>query len=123
METARPTDSNFAARLLEERLPRYTSYPTAPHFSETISRESYHAWLASAPKDAGCSLYAHIPFCRSMCWYCGCHTKITQHDAPIAGYLALLAREIDLVADRLKQPLPVRHLHFGGGTPTIMAPE
>jgi oxygen-independent coproporphyrinogen-3 oxidase len=122
VETARLIDSNLAGRLLEERLPRYTSYPTALYFSETITHESYHAWLASTPRSASGSLYAHIPFCRSMCWYCGCHTKITQHNDPIADYLALLAREIDLVADRLKQPIPVRHLHFGGGTPTIMAP-
>ena len=116
-------DSNLAAHFLEERLPRYTSYPTAPHFSDAISGESYRAWLASTPKDASGSLYAHIPFCRSMCWYCGCHPRITLHDAPLTQYLAMLDREIDLVADRLKHPLLVRHLHFGGGTPTIMAPK
>jgi oxygen-independent coproporphyrinogen III oxidase len=58
-----------------------------------------------------------------MCWYCGCHTKITRRHAPVADYLAALRREIDLVAGRLRQPLVVRHLHFGGGTPTIMEPE
>jgi oxygen-independent coproporphyrinogen-3 oxidase len=58
-----------------------------------------------------------------MCWYCGCHTTITQRDAPIVDYLAILRREIDLVADRLSSPLPVRHIHFGGGTPTIMEPS
>src|SRR5262249_7329083 len=69
------------------------------------------------------SIYLHIPFCRSMCWYCGCHTKITHHNTSVADYLAALRREIDLVADRLRHPLSVRHLHFGGGTPTIMEPE
>jgi oxygen-independent coproporphyrinogen-3 oxidase len=58
-----------------------------------------------------------------MCWYCGCHTTITQRDAPILDYLAVLRREIELVADRLTRPLAVRHVHFGGGTPTIMEPS
>lgn len=107
----------------EERLPRYTSYPTAPQFSDAIGHETYADWLASLPSDATASLYLHVPFCRSMCWYCGCHTTITQRDAPIVDYLAVLRREIDLVADRLSSPLPVRHVHFGGGTPTIMEPS
>ena len=57
-----------------------------------------------------------------MCWYCGCHTTITQRDAPIGDYLEILRREIELVAERLTDPLLVRHVHFGGGTPTIMLP-
>jgi oxygen-independent coproporphyrinogen-3 oxidase len=58
-----------------------------------------------------------------MCWYCGCHTTITQRDAPIIDYLAVMRREIELVTDRLSHPLAVRHVHFGGGTPTIMEPS
>jgi oxygen-independent coproporphyrinogen-3 oxidase len=113
----------LSARLLEERLPRYTSYPTAPHFSGTITGNHYETWLATTPTDASASLYVHIPFCRSMCWYCGCHTKITRQDEPITKYLAVLRREIDLVADRFTQPPLIRHLHFGGGTPTIISPR
>jgi oxygen-independent coproporphyrinogen III oxidase len=119
----RKLDPGLADRYGGERLPRYTSYPTAPHFSEAVSHQTYAQWLASLPADLGSSIYLHIPFCRSMCWYCGCHTKITRHNAPVADYLAVLRREIDLVADRLRHPLLVRHLHFGGGTPTIMEPE
>jgi oxygen-independent coproporphyrinogen III oxidase len=111
---------SFADRYAEDRLPRYTSYPTAPQFSDAISHQSYGNWLASLPAGLSGSIYLHIPFCQSMCWYCGCHTKITRHDAPVVDYLAVLRREIDLVADRLRHPLLVRHLHFGGGTPTIM---
>lgn len=107
----------------DERLPRYTSYPTAPHFSEAVSAATYDQWLASLPGGLTGSLYFHIPFCRSMCWYCGCHTTITRRDAPIVDYVAALRREIDLVSRRLRHPLPVQHVHFGGGTPTIMAPE
>ncbi|WEX08561.1 oxygen-independent coproporphyrinogen III oxidase [Chelativorans sp. AA-79] len=110
------------ARFQQERLPRYTSYPTAPHFSDAISQETYGRWLAFMPGGVSGSLYVHIPFCRSMCWYCGCHTTITKHDAPIDDYLSILTREINLVADRIGQIFPVRHVHFGGGTPTIMAP-
>lgn len=106
-----------------ERLPRYTSYPTAPHFSHAISAATYGQWLTSLPSGLTGSLYLHIPFCRSMCWYCGCHTTITRRDAPIVDYVGTLLREIDLVSDRLRHPLPVQHVHFGGGTPTIMEPE
>lgn len=107
----------------EERLPRYTSYPPSPHFSAAIGADSYASWLRSLPADATASLYLHVPFCRSMCWYCGCHTSITRHDAPIADYVDLLRREIGLVAARFEDAPPVRHVHFGGGTPTVMAPE
>ncbi|RDI60729.1 oxygen-independent coproporphyrinogen III oxidase [Microvirga subterranea] len=106
----------------EERLPRYTSYPTAPQFSDAVGHQSYADWLSALPAETSASLYLHVPFCRSMCWYCGCHTTITQRDQPIVDYIAVLRREIGLVADRLSAPLPVRHVHFGGGTPTIMEP-
>ncbi len=115
--------ADVQAKHFNERLPRYTSYPTAPHFSPAVSATQYDAWLASlAPGTAG-SLYIHVPFCRSMCWYCGCHTTISKQDAPIVDYLAVLRREIQIVAERLERRLPVRHIHFGGGTPTIMAPD
>jgi len=58
-----------------------------------------------------------------MCWYCGCHTTVAQRDAPISDYLTVLRREIELVSEKLVRPLSVRHVHFGGGTPTIIAPE
>ncbi|HWA45692.1 MAG TPA: coproporphyrinogen III oxidase, partial [Hypericibacter adhaerens] len=70
------------ARYAEERLPRYTSYPTAPHFSDAVSARRYGKWLAGLP-GAPASLYLHIPFCRSMCWYCGCHTTVARRDRPI----------------------------------------
>jgi len=113
---------DLRTRYGEERLPRYTSYPTAPQFSNAIGHEAYGNWLASLAVGTSASLYLHVPFCRSMCWYCGCHTTITQRDAPIVDYLEVLRREVGLVAERLTGPLPVRHVHFGGGTPTIMEP-
>ena len=107
----------------EERLPRYTSYPTAPHVTPAVSQRPYGDWLAAIPASAKASLYLHIPFCRSMCWYCGCHTTVAQRDPPILDYIAVLRREIDMVAGKLAQPLSVRHVHFGGGTPTILDPR
>ena len=113
---------DLAVRYGDERLPRYTSYPTAPHFSEAVSHAIYCQWLASLPERNAASIYLHVPFCRSMCWYCGCHTTIVRRDAPIAEYLTALRREIDLVTSHIAYPLSVRHIHFGGGTPTIMTP-
>jgi len=60
---------DLAACYGQERLPRYTSYPTAPHFSAAIGPETYAKWLKAIPRDASASLYLHVPFCRSMCWY------------------------------------------------------
>ena len=68
------------------------------------------------------SLYLHVPFCRSMCWYCGCHTAVARRDGPILDYVRSLRREVDLVAGSLRGSVPVRHIHFGGGTPTILPP-
>ncbi len=117
------TGHSGLTRYADERLPRYTSYPTAPHFSPAVSVQDYRAWLSALPAETPISLYVHMPFCRSMCWYCGCHTVITQKDEPIARYLAALHREIAAVADLPGAPVVVQHIHFGGGTPTIIAPE
>jgi oxygen-independent coproporphyrinogen-3 oxidase len=107
----------------QERLPRYTSYPTAPHFSAAIGPDTYAEWLKAIPSRAATSLYLHIPFCRSMCWYCGCHTSVVRRNEPIAVYASALRCEIDLVSKQIERRIPVDQIHFGGGTPTIMAPE
>ena len=107
----------------QDRLPRYTSYPTAPHFSSSIGEADYRSWLESIPVRQAASVYLHVPFCRSMCWYCGCHTSVTKRDDPIAIYASGLRTEARLVAETIGQRLPISHVHFGGGTPTIMTPE
>ncbi len=107
----------------EARLPRYTSYPTAPAFAPVVGAGTYGDWLSGITPGTDASLYLHIPFCRSMCWYCGCHTTITQRDEPILDYIDMLRKEIDLVAQRVERRLRIRHIHFGGGTPTIMQPQ
>jgi oxygen-independent coproporphyrinogen-3 oxidase len=109
-------------RYADGQVPRYTSYPTAPHFSAAVDEEVYRGWLAAVPDDDELSLYLHVPFCRSMCWYCACHTTVTARAAPISRYLAALTREIELVAETLPTGMGARHIHFGGGSPTLMAP-
>jgi oxygen-independent coproporphyrinogen-3 oxidase len=110
------------ARYADARVPRYTSYPTAPHFSAEIGEADYRSWLASLPATRA-SLYLHVPFCRAMCWYCGCHTTVAGREAPVSRYLDSLRREIELVARQAAGPLTVSHIHFGGGTPTLMKPS
>ncbi|HLX16427.1 MAG TPA: oxygen-independent coproporphyrinogen III oxidase [Bradyrhizobium sp.] len=114
---------DLAACYGQERLPRYTSYPTAPHFSTAIGRQTYAEWLKAIPRHASASLYLHVPFCREMCWYCGCHTQIARRDQPVSVYAAALRCELDLVARQIERRVKVDHIHFGGGTPTIMAPD
>ena len=114
--------AELLARYADRQMPRYTSYPTSPHFV-ALGAADYRSWLAEVPAGSDTSLYLHLPFCRSMCWYCGCHTTVTARDEPIARYVEALAGEIDLVADALPQMIAIKHVHFGGGTPTLMQPE
>lgn len=114
---------NLIEKYGDARLPRYTSYPTAPRFSPDIGAGTYGDWLAAIPADEAISLYLHIPFCRSMCWYCGCHTSITTKDQPIMDYLDGLKAEIRTVSKTAGKRLQVGQVHFGGGTPTIMQPQ
>src|SRR6266498_193543 len=111
------TFANYAAM----RVPRYTSYPTAPHFSPAIDSIGYRQWLSHIPPGEPISVYIHIPFCREMCWYCGCHTTVTRRQAPVSRYASTLAREIDLVAAELPSKLTIGNLHWGGGSPTLIA--
>ena len=115
--------SDWAKSYGQDRLPRYTSYPTAPHFSASVTETHYRKWLRALPDGQPASLYIHVPFCRAMCWYCGCHTSLTKRDEPIAIYTAALRREAEMVADTIGRRQPISHIAFGGGTPTIMSPE
>jgi len=104
------------------RVPRYTSYPTAPHFTAEVDSATYGAWLSQLDQDAPLSVYVHIPFCDEMCWFCGCWTKIVKRYEPIRSYLDALHGEIRLIASLLPARMTLRHLHFGGGSPTMLAP-
>jgi len=104
-------------------VPRYTSYPTAPHFSEAVDDRAYQGWLAELDPAQPISLYLHVPFCRELCWYCGCNMKLARRDAPLEHYADVLEREIRLVAQRLPGRFAISHLHWGGGTPTALGPD
>jgi oxygen-independent coproporphyrinogen-3 oxidase len=104
-------------------VPRYTSYPTAPHFQTAIDAASAAAWLTSLERWERVSLYIHIPFCRSLCWFCGCHTRVTRREAPIQRYVGLLLEEIRLVADLFGNRTEVANVHFGGGSPSLLRPD
>ena len=105
------------------RVPRYTSYPTAPHFHPGVGGETYGRWLGELDPTTELSLYLHIAFCAEMCWFCGCHTKITKRYAPVAAYMETLFTEMDMVAKALPTRMTARHVHFGGGSPTILSAE
>jgi oxygen-independent coproporphyrinogen-3 oxidase len=115
------------ARLLvgqyDARVPRYTSYPTAPHFRAVVGDGWQRDWLARAGRSGAMSLYIHVPFCRAMCWYCGCHTRVAKDDVPIHAYVGALRREIELVEEAIGTRAPVGRLHWGGGTPSILPPQ
>ena len=102
-------------------VPRYTSYPTAPHFKAIDnSKDVYEQRLHGLPHGTNLSLYLHTPYCAKMCHYCGCHTKITQRYAPVEDYIHLMMREIDMLGDQVPNHCTVSHIHFGGGSPGMI---
>ncbi|MGE4481023.1 oxygen-independent coproporphyrinogen III oxidase [Acidocella sp.] len=113
------TDIDLIARY-DGRVPRYTSYPTAPHFHAGIDGRDYARWLAAVAPAAELSLYLHVPFCDRLCLYCGCHTSVAHHERPKRHYARALASEIELLADTLGRRARVSQVHWGGGTPTAL---
>jgi len=107
-------------RAMAAPVPRYTSYPTAPHFHDGIKGETYARWLMELPAGSRLSLYLHVPFCDTLCWFCGCSTKITQRYGPVGAYVASLMREIDLIGTLVPADCTVSHIHWGGGSPTML---
>lgn len=118
----RAMNTTLTARYAARTVPRYTSYPTAPHFSDAVRSSDYADWLAALHTDAPVSLYLHVPYCRAICHYCGCHTKAARRDDPVVDYAEQLVAEIHLVADTIGAGirLPVAHIHWGGGTPSLL---
>ncbi|MEK6406127.1 MAG: oxygen-independent coproporphyrinogen III oxidase [Acidobacteriota bacterium] len=118
-----------SAKLLEKYNqpgPRYTSYPTAPEWDDTFGpaqlREAFREANAK-PHPAPASLYFHIPFCESLCLYCGCNVVINKRHEVASPYLTHLKREIDIVSAEVDRTRKVEQLHWGGGTPTYLSPE
>ncbi|WP_444667310.1 oxygen-independent coproporphyrinogen III oxidase [Cereibacter changlensis] len=106
--------------LFDARVPRYTSYPTAPHFGPAVTGRALCDWISAIPAGSSISLYLHIPFCRRLCFFCACRTQGTSSDAPVRAYVATLKSEIALVKARLAPGVTLSRLHWGGGTPTLI---
>ncbi|WP_416897163.1 MAG: oxygen-independent coproporphyrinogen III oxidase [Minwuia sp.] len=114
--------TDLILRHSERLIPRYTSYPTAPHFRNDFNEDQYRHWLAQIDPGRPASLYIHVPWCRTMCWYCGCNARATRNDKPVEAFLDNLLAEIDMVAASIPGRLRLQHIHWGGGSPSIVAP-
>ncbi|MDF0595459.1 oxygen-independent coproporphyrinogen III oxidase [Psychromarinibacter halotolerans] len=109
--------------LFDARVPRYTSYPTAPQFSDAVGADETQAWLRAIPAGGQVSLYVHVPFCRRLCWFCACRTQGTSTLSPVAAYVETLKAELATIARALPEGVTLEHLHWGGGTPTLMSAD
>ena len=104
--------------------PRYTSYPTAPQFHENFSAEDFHtAVLRSNHSARPLSLYIHIPFCESLCFYCGCNKIVTGNKSRALIYLQYLEKEMAFNSELFDNNRVVTQLHWGGGTPTFISDD
>lgn len=102
--------------------PRYTSYPTADRFNTAFTEQSYHTYLDQRAGNANnppLSIYLHLPFCESLCYFCACNKIITQDHGRVTEYLRYLDKEMALVASRIGSDRKTAQLHLGGGTPTF----
>lgn len=113
-------DDAIVRRYASLAVPRYTSYPTAAEFSAAVTAEDHAHWLARIPSGQRVSVYIHVPYCRELCFYCGCHTKIARRDDVIDDYRRALETEIKTVASHLGGRPQMARLHWGGGTPSIL---
>lgn len=106
--------------LFDARVPRYTSYPTAPQFSDTVDAGLFQSWLGAVAPGSQISLYLHVPFCRRLCWFCACRTQGTRSEGPVIAYVETLKQELALLRAHLPEGVTLSRLHWGGGTPTLM---
>ena len=113
----------YLPELASAQLPRYTSYPPATRFSGEIGPAQANAALAGLAPDSSVSVYLHIPFCKKLCWYCGCHTSVPTPSDPVETYVDALLREIELTGARLPHSAKITRIHFGGGSPDILSPR
>lgn len=109
--------------LFDARVPRYTSYPTAPVFSPDVGGVQQREWIAALDPAVAVSVYIHIPFCERLCWFCACRTQGTKTLAPVEAYLDALEAEVALVREAMPAGMRMERVHWGGGTPTILPPE
>lgn len=108
--------------LLDRAIPRYTSYPTAAEFTEGMPEEQYLSRLEGIDPAKPVSLYVHIPYCREICWYCGCNTAAAGRVGRLEAYLDALSAEADLVSAKLPEGTAIARIAFGGGSPNATSP-
>ena len=123
IETINP----LLVRKYNQPLPRYTSYPTVPNWNDKLEVLEWKAIFADKFAEQnhvnGISLYIHLPFCESLCTYCGCNKKITTNHSVEEQYLSAIEKEWTLYRQLMKQTPVIRELHLGGGTPTFFSPK
>lgn len=119
--------SEALIRRFDKLGPRYTSYPTADRFNADFTEATYFTYLeqrATPGRDnPPLSIYIHVPFCESLCYFCGCNKIVTKDHTRTTEYLSYLAKEMALVASHLGPDRRASQLHFGGGTPTFLTPD
>ena len=103
--------------------PRYTSYPTAPEFHTNFTEKDLIQKYQNQSDDRPLSLYFHLPFCRSACYFCGCNVIFTSKEDKKVKYIKYLKKEMDILKKHLNTNRLVTQIHFGGGTPTFFSPE
>ncbi|APG45718.1 oxygen-independent coproporphyrinogen III oxidase [Phaeobacter porticola] len=111
-----------ALGLFDSRVPRYTSYPTAPVFSPAVGSAFQSKALSALDPNVPVSVYIHVPFCERLCWFCACRTQGTLTLSPVESYIGTVEKELALLAKILPKGLRMGRLHWGGGTPTILPP-
>lgn len=113
-------DPERIVRQFTASVPRYTSYPTAPHFAPDLGQTMLPEALAGIGSNERISVYVHIPFCDRLCWFCGCHTKHTLKYEPVRTYVSTLVQELRLVSKAIGFKPLTGHVHLGGGSPSIL---
>ena len=120
------TEQELLARY-DKPVPRYTSYPTVPFWKEGLDGQAWQQAFGDAFREhnekEGISLYLHLPFCESLCTYCGCNKKITTNHDVESGYMNAILKEWRMYRDIMGSAPILRELHLGGGTPTFFHPD
>ena len=106
--------------------PRYTSYPTAPLFSDKFTAEDFKEEIATTNSDenlSDISLYMHFPFCEKLCYFCGCNMRVTSDRKMISEYNEYIKREVEMLLPLISKKRKLAQMHWGGGTPSFLRPE
>ncbi len=121
--TRNSTRWTYLPELASSQTPRYTSYPPATRFTGVVGPSQSDNALANLAPDSSLSLYLHIPFCKKLCWYCGCHTSVPTARDPVESYVDALRLEIERAGRLVPPGVKATRIHFGGGSPDILSPS